>query len=58
MRARTRHQLREWRWILWFLLIGWWYLPLTLVVWIIWELGKLTVSIVNWITTTAKEVKW
>lgn len=57
MRNRTRRQLREWRWVIWFLLIGWWYLLLTVVVWITWELVKLTVLTVNWIVMTISDMK-
>ena len=49
MRARTRHQLRETRWIVWFLTIGWWYLPTLFVVWVFYTTVKFLILGVAWI---------
>ena len=37
MRANTRRQLREWRWIIWFLFIAWWWYPVVFVLWLLAE---------------------
>jgi hypothetical protein len=55
MRANTRHQLREWRWVLWFLTIGWWYFPAVFAIWALCALVKLVIVILDW---TTEEVKW
>jgi len=55
MRANTRHQLREWRWVLWFFLVGWWYFLVVFAVWALCALVKLVIVILDW---TIEEVKW
>lgn len=52
MRARTRHQIREWKWVLWFLTVGW----LWLILLCLWELGKIVVLGSIWLFSTTKVV--
>lgn len=53
---RARRQMEEWKWIVWFLTIGWWYLPVVAVTWICWELAKIVILGTVWLVSTIKVV--
>ena len=47
MRASTRRQLREWRWILWFLLIAWWWMPVYWTAKILWFIIRRIAEVID-----------
>ena len=47
MRANTRHQIRETKWILWFLFVSWWWLPLKLVIWFFVQVFKALIWVIE-----------
>lgn len=53
---RARRQMEEWKWIVWFLTIGWWYLPVVWVTWVCWTLAKIVILGTAWFVVRIKEV--